>query len=279
MRDDRQNMRLTSRDNARLKFARAVRDGRDDGAFVFVEGVRLCEEALQARLAIEEVFYREDLLTDSRGARLVAALGDVCPRLYSLNATLMQSIADTKTTQGVALIARQPADDAQTFTSKANSQQQQRAALFVVLHGIGNPANAGGILRAAEAAGATGVIATDGTVGLFAPKALRGAMGSSFRVPVWAGAKLAEIAAWLRARDVRFFCADAHAATAHTQVDWTRPAAIVFGAEGAGLTAAEISLTDQSIRIPMRAPVESLNVTVASAIVLFEAARQRDALR
>jgi TrmH family RNA methyltransferase len=131
------------------------------------------------------------------------------------------------------------------------------------------------MLRVAEAAGATAVISTKGTTDLFSPKALRGSMGSAFRVPLWTGATLEEALRWCAARGVGTVGAGAGAPKAHTEVDWTVPRALVVGPEAGGLSEEEMRATDETVRVPMREPVESLNVAVALAVILYEAARQR----
>ena len=146
------------------------------------------------------------------------------------------------------------------------------------MHGINNPANAGAILRTAEAAGATGAVTTHGSTDLFSPKALRGAMGSSFRLPLWTGAEFSEALSWCAERGIRTVSADAVAGRSHTEIDWTRARALIVGAEATGLDAGEIAAADEAVRIPMRPPVESLNLAVATAVVLYEAARQRGGL-
>lgn len=143
------------------------------------------------------------------------------------------------------------------------------------MHRINNPSNAGAILRAAEAAGATGVLATEGSADLFSPKALRGAMGSTFRLPLREGVQFSEALSWCRERGIRTVSTTVSPARAYTEIDWTLARALVVGEEGAGLEDEEIAATDEAVRIPMQAPVESLNVAVATAIVLYEAARQR----
>ncbi|MGB9180054.1 MAG: RNA methyltransferase, partial [Pyrinomonadaceae bacterium] len=150
-----------------------------------------------------------------------------------------------------------------------------RPPLLVILHRVNNPANAGAIVRTAEAAGASALIATEGAVDLFSPKALRGAMGSTFRLPVWEGASLQEALAWCAEQKILTVSTDARAKVNHTEIDWTLPRAIILGTEGAGLSKSEVAVTDDSIKIPMRAPVESLNVAVACGIILYEATRQR----
>ncbi len=260
---------ITSRDNALIKRARAARDRKLDG-FIFIEGMRLCEEALVASLPIEDVFCTERLAGDERGARLLHALSNMCDRIVFLSDQVFASISDTKTPQGIALVASQP----QTGSEKLVNHDGQ-IPLIIIMHGISNPANAGAILRTAEAAGATGAITTPGSTDLFSPKALRGAMGSSLRLPLWTGAEFSEIIRWCAVRRVRTVCADVRAARSHTQIDWTVPRALILGGETAGLGASEQLAADAALRIPMRTPVESLNVAVAAAIVLYEAARQR----
>ena len=260
---------ITSRDNQLAKRARAVRDRKVEG-LIFIEGMRLCEEALGARLPVEDVFCTEQFALDERGARLLQALGHVCERIAFVSEQVFASISDTKTPQGIALIASRPRTGAEMLVN-----HHGQIPLLVVMHGINNPANAGAILRTAEAVGATGAITTQGSTDLFAPKALRGAMGSSFRLPLWTGAEFKELIQWCSARGVRTVCADVHAAQSHTEIDWRVPRALILGGEAAGLGVLEAATADEALRIPMRPPVESLNVAAAAAIVLYEAARQR----
>jgi TrmH family RNA methyltransferase len=100
-------------------------------------------------------------------------------------------------------------------------------------------------------------------------------MGSSLRLPLWTGARFQEAVEWCRARGVHTVCTDLRAQKAHTEIDWTVASALILGEEAAGLTPEEASAADLALRIPMRPPVESLNVAVAAAVVLYEAARQR----
>jgi TrmH family RNA methyltransferase len=147
--------------------------------------------------------------------------------------------------------------------------------LLVVLHQINNPVNVGAILRTSEAAGAAGVIATKNTSDPFSPKSLRGAMGSAFRLPIWSGPTYAEMIDWCRERGIATICADVDASTAYTEIDWTRPSALILGPESTGLAPEELELADQRVSIPMKGMAESLNVAVAGGVLLFEAARQR----
>jgi TrmH family RNA methyltransferase len=262
---------ITGRDNALARRARAVRDGKVRDS-IFVEGLRLCEEALRALGAegIREVIHTERVAHDERGARLLGELKNSGTRIVAAGESVFSSLSDTKTPQGIVMLAARPDTGPGALLKNRNV-----VPLIVVLHRVNNPANAGAILRAAEAAGATAAVLTEGSADIFSPKALRGAMGSSFRLPLWTGARFQEAVEWCKGRGLKTVCADLRAGRAHTEIDWSVPAALVLGEEAAGLTPEEAAAADEAIRIPMRPPVESLNVAVAAAIVLYEAARQR----
>lgn len=260
---------ITSRDNSLLRLARAVRDGKG-GGLIYIEGLRLCEEALRSALEIEAVIASEELLRKEKAAEVIADLFRVSRRVASVSEKLLESVSYTKTPQGIVVLAQRPeATEARLSTSLiANS-------LLVVLHQINNPVNVGAILRTAEAAGATGVIITRNTSDPFSPKSLRGAMGSAFRLPLWTGTGYMEVIEWCRTRGIVSVCADTKASSIYTDVNWTHATVLILGPESTGLTIAEIESADQTVSIPMKGEAESLNVSVAAGILLYEAARQR----
>ena len=271
---------ITSRSNALVKHVRAVRDGKVTEQ-IFIEGMRLSEEIVisqryRAALAVEDVLYTENFTRNERAADLINSLSGTSRRTTVVAEDVFVSISDTKSPQGVIVLAQRPRTDMETFEQRIDGAQLiDPAPLVVMLHRINNPANAGAMLRVAEAAGATGIIATEGTTDLFSPKALRGAMGSSFRLPLWIGTTFDEALSWCVQRAINTVSTDGRAAEAHTDIDWTKPCAVVLGAEADGLSPDELKATNARLSIPMRAPVESLNVAVALGIVLYEAARQR----
>lgn len=262
-------MHITSRDNSLLRQARAVRDGKVD-ELIYVEGLRLCVEALKSKLTIEAVIASEELIRKEKAADAFAELSQASRRVGTVSEKLLESISYTKTPQGIVVLAQRPPASEQRLNEslKPNS-------LLVVLHQINNPVNVGAILRTAEAAGANGIITTKDTSDPFSPKSLRGAMGSAFRLPIWHDAELARVVEWCRQRKISLVGTDADATKTHTDYDWTRATALVLGPESTGLTAEELKATDQTVSIPMQGEVESLNVSVAAAILLYEAARQR----
>ena len=148
---------ITSRDNTLLRLARAVRDGKNTD-YVFVEGLRLCEEALRSALEIEAVIVSEELLRKERAAAAIGELDQAARRSASVSEKLLELISYTKTPQGIVVLARRPESSEERL-----SQSVDERSLLVVMHQINNPVNVGAILRTAEAAGVSGVIATRNT--------------------------------------------------------------------------------------------------------------------
>jgi TrmH family RNA methyltransferase len=262
-------MKISSRDNSLLRHARAVRDGKIQ-ASIFIEGLRLAEEALKSRLGLEAVIYSERLAKKDRAAKLIRELESVAGKSASVSEKLLESISYAKTPQGIVVLAVRP-----TITEKEFNARQPATPLLVILHGLNNPVNVGAILRTAEAAGATGVITTANTADPFSPKALRGAMGSTFRLPILMGGEYESVIDSCRKQSIQTICADARAERIYTEIDWRRPTALIVGPESTGLSLDEIKAADAAVRIPMKGLTESLNVAVAAGIFLYEASRQR----
>jgi len=264
-------MHITSRDNSLLRQARNVRDGKVD-ELIFVEGLRLCLEARRSKLGIEAVIASEELIRKEKGAAAFAELSQVAKRVGTVSEKLLESISYTKTPQGIVVLATRP-----EATERRLEASLTRDTLLIVLHQLNNPINVGAIVRTAEAAGATGIITTKNTSDPFSAKSLRGAMGSAFRLPIWRNTDFNEAVAWCRARKINLLGTAVSAEMKHTDWDWKRPSALVLGPESTGLSEAELEATDQTVKIPMQGEVESLNVSVAAGILLYEAARQRSA--
>lgn len=262
-------MHITSRDNSLLRQVRAVRDGKADD-LIFIEGLRLCEEAQRSKLQLEAVVVSEELLRKERVAAAIAELSKASKRVAAVSEKLLGSISYTKTPQGIIVLAQRPEASEARLAAQLGS-----TPLLVVLHQINNPVNVGAILRTAEAAGATGVITTRNTSDPFSPKSLRGAMGSAFRLPLWGGIDYSEVIEWCRRRKIITVCADVEATNSYLEIDWTGSRALILGPESTGFTPEELRQADQRVSIPMKGDAESLNVSVAAGIFLFEATRQR----
>ncbi|MGI8919882.1 MAG: TrmH family RNA methyltransferase [Pyrinomonadaceae bacterium] len=260
---------ITSRDNSLLRQARAVRDGKDE-TLIFVEGLRLCEEALSSGLEIQAVIYSNEIAKKERAAALLTELGKACERMGEVSESLLAMVSYTKTPQGMIVLARRPVSGKERLAA-----EKPRPHLIVIMDGINNPVNVGAIIRSAEAAGATGVITTGDSSDPFSPKALRGAMGSAFRLPIWNGASYREAVAWCAEQQIKTVCTDVKAMKLHTEIDWHGPSALILGSESTGLATEQVEMAGAKVKIPMQGSVESLNVGVAAAVILYEAARQR----
>jgi TrmH family RNA methyltransferase len=265
--------RITSKDNSLLREVRNVRDGKIE-EMIFIEGLRLCEEAVNSRLPIHAMIFSEELAQKPKPAELIDRFASASRRVAAVSEKLLTSISYSKTPQGIVMLASRP-----EMTEEHFIKRQGETPLLVVMHRITNPVNVGAILRTAEATGVTGAIATENATDPFSPKALRGAMGAAFRLPIWFRPSYQDVIDWCRQRGVKTVCADLNAPTVYTELDWTSPRALILGPETSGLTRAEIEAAVEATRIPMLPPVESLNVSVAAGVLLYEAARQRDHAR
>jgi TrmH family RNA methyltransferase len=259
---------ITSRDNSLLRQARAVREEKIR-ELIFVEGLRLCEEALESKLPIESVIYSEEIAQKQRAKEFLTKVESTAKRVAVVSEKLLATVSYTKTPQGIVLIAERPSSGSEMLLDET------RPPLLVIMHNINNPVNVGAILRTAEAAGASGAITTRQTSDPFSPKALRGAMGSAFRLPIWSGPDYEEVLAWCRTNNIEIICTDAEGSKSYSAIDWTRPTALVLGPESEGLSSEEIAAADQCVSVPMQGKVESLNVAVTAGVLLYEAVRQR----
>lgn len=258
---------IQSRDNQKLKFARAVRDERERGK-IFLEGIRLCGEALKSDVKIESVFTDENF----QNRDLIATFAKKGANIFRVESKIFDSIADTKNSQGIVVICEKPESGREAVEKKLTEN-----SLLLLLHRINNPSNLGAILRTAEAAGVSAIVTTENSANVFSPKALRGSMGAGLRFPVWTNADFFEVLHWAKKKNIKSVCADIKSRKSYTEINWNESKLLILGSEGHGLTESELSAAEESLFIPMANDVESLNIAVACGIILFEAKRRRDA--
>ncbi len=256
---------VRSRTNPRFRRFRQLRD-RGSGELCFVEGLKLLEEAYSAGVDIVEVAISPRAEADDRVRSLMARLAPRGVPLHRMEASLIASLSEAKSSQGVVALARRPALEEERIF--------QGVPLIAVAVGIQDPGNLGGLIRTAEAAGASGAYLTEGTADPLSWKALRGSMGSAFRLPHRRGLTAADAIVRLRRHGVVVVAAAATGGKSYIDADWRRPVAVLLGNEGAGLPESLLRQADAVVSIPLRGHVESLNVGVAAGLLLFEAARQ-----
>jgi len=258
---------LRSRANPLYKRLRALKERAADRELCLLEGPRLAVEALEAGLAVLEAAASERADASPAGRAALAALRQSGVPVRAMSAELVSSLSETETSQGLLALARRP--------SFAEERIFRGTPLVLVADGVQNPGNLGGLLRSAEAAGASGAILAGGCADPFSWKALRGSMGSAFRVPHVRGVSIDGALDVLEARRISILATTAEGERRYDEADLRGPVAIVVGSEGTGLPSAVLERAAVRLRIPLREPVESVNVGVAAALVLFEAARQR----
>ncbi len=229
-----------------------------------VEGVKAVEEAIRSGLRISAVFVSQS--ARERVNRLLPQLGSHTETLL-LPDDIFRSAVTTESPQGVAALIR-------VKTHSLEDLLRVIEPLIVVAAGLQDPGNLGTVIRSAEAFGATGLIATEGTVNPYNPKVVRGAAGSLFRFPTVKAECEAVIAA-MRERGVRILATSSHKSVPLPELELTGPLAIIFGNEGSGIPRELLKEADQVIGIPHSSKVESLNAGIAASVVLYECARQR----
>ena len=176
--------------------------------------------------------------------------------------------------QRVPLHQSQGAQGSRPQGARQQRARQQGAPLIMVLEGVEKPGNLGAVLRSADAAGADAVIVCDPLTDLWNPNLIRASIGAVFTVPTVCCSS-AEAIAWLKARGIRILTAQLQDSSVYYDADMTGPTAIVMGTEATGLTDPWRQAADAHVLIPMLGRLDSLNVSVSAAILLYEAVRQR----
>jgi RNA methyltransferase, TrmH family len=256
---------VQSRQNARVKELRAefARASRTEHGHIAIEGEHLLLEAIATGLNISCLFIRE-----GKEPLLDRLQLPESAEILTLPADIFSSAVTTESPQGVAALVTPPVFTLdQIFTAPVNP-------LILIAAGIQDPGNLGTLIRSAEAFGATGFITLPGTVSPWNQKALRASAGSVFRLPVVAAGE-AEVFPALESRGIDTLAAVATDGDPLTHHDFTRPAALILGNEGSGISLEILRRATARVTIPTPGPVESLNAAIAGSILLFEASRQR----
>ena len=241
---------------------------RHEGDDALLDGWHLLHDATAAGMDIRSVAITGP--PPSAGdAALINQLARQCD-VFTVTAAVMDAMSPVRTPVGVVALASRR-------TYSLPHLLQPEPALVVVAADIQDPGNVGAIVRSAEAGGATGVVFAGTSADPWSWKSLRAAMGSTFRLPVTRTSAVPAAIDELRAAGLQIVATVPRAQTEVQHFDLRRPTAIIVGGEGPGLDPRVVELSDDQLSIPMRSPVESLNVAVATALIIYEANRQREA--
>lgn len=264
-------MIITSAQNPKIKTIRKLsqRNYRQKERKFLVEGVRLVEEALHSNWRVETFVHTAQAAESRRGADLLASAGNKGAEVLQVTDSIMAELADTETPQGVLAVLWQP-----DYTL-ADVLPPGQPPLVLIADGVQDPGNLGTIIRSADAAGASGVVLLKGTVDLYNPKTLRSTMGSLFHLPVVTAEDAAEALRYLTSVGLTLIVGDPAGGRPIFDVNLKVPVGIVVGNEGAGPRPEVYDYKNQKVTIPMPGRAESLNVAMATSILLYEAVRQR----
>lgn len=259
---------ITSTSNGRIKqlalWNQKAKERRKDGVFI-AEGIKMFEEAPPGW--IKEVYVSENFYnkaTDSQIAKIKKCNYEV------VNEIVFKKISDTQTPQGILCVLKQPEYNLMDLGMLRKCQP-----LVMVLEDIQDPGNLGTIIRTGEGAGVTGVIMSRETVDIFNPKTIRATMGSIYRVPFLYVDSIGDAIEKLKRNNIQIYAAHLKGERSYSELDFTVGTAFLIGNEGNGLKEETAELADTYLKIPMEGRVESLNAAIASAILMYEAHRQR----
>jgi TrmH family RNA methyltransferase len=260
---------VTSRHNPLVTRFRASARG-DSPNLMLVDGVHLVREAAQAGCrirdaavsvsALETIPELRVLVEDLRARRVAVTL---------VSASVIQALSPVRSSSPIVAIADRPTEDADRMFTRGASP------LVLVAVDVQDPGNVGAIVRVAEAAGAAGVVAAGGSADPFGWKALRGSMGSAFRLPLLVRRAAEGAVDEARRRGCTVVATTPRNGRSLYELAVHGPCAVLIGGEGRGLPDKLIDAADERVSVPMQTPVESLNAAVTAALVAYEFSRKR----
>jgi TrmH family RNA methyltransferase len=265
------NTTITSAANPLIKRLRRLADRkyrRREGAFV-VEGVQPVWAAVDAGAELETLVAAPEMVTTDVRARLVDRQHAAGLPVAWISPELFRRLSSRDEPAGVAAIVRMQIRPLADLPGPTGTDQS-----VVALHGIANPGNLGTIIRTVDAAGAAGVILVGNTCDPYAPAAVKASMGSLLAVDLAQCDDLDEFFCWTQRHGIGVLAASGHADTDHWDAQFLGPMALLLGAEGPGLPADALRRSDQVVRIPMTGTAESLNLSVAAGVLLYELRRE-----
>lgn len=253
---------ITSKDNTLYKEVRRLKEKkyRREKKQFFIEGLRFFEEAIKSNYSVDNVFIKES--NKEKFVNVIEEYNLPQNSVSVLKDSLFDSLCSTENPQGIsAVINIKP------------HEVDFREGFYVLVDKVQDPGNLGTIIRSAHASGALGVILTKGTVDVFNEKTLRSTMGSIFYVPIIEDEDM-EFIFKLKEQGFKFIVSSLQTSKNYFEEKLKGKLVICVGNEGNGVSEVIYNLADIKLKIPMPGEAESLNVAVASSIMMFEVVRQ-----
>ena len=259
---------LTSTQNPlvkQIKKLQGAKERREQQLFL-VEGTHLIQEACAVNYPLMTLCFTQTW--QAHHQELWSIVTGICDRVELVSDDVIRAIATTVNPDGVIAIA----------SRLATAQPTIPADLTLALSTIQDPGNLGTMIRTAAGVGANGLWVSKDSVDLDHPKVLRASAGQWFRLPMGVAENLHELVSSYKQQGVQVISTTSHTKTSYWDVDYRSPTLILLGNEGAGLSDELVALADIQVKIPMEVAVESLNVSTAAALMLYEVRRQRSSL-
>jgi RNA methyltransferase, TrmH family len=245
---------------------------KQSGTFL-IEGKREIELALKGNYEIETILFLSDLISEAQITQIIKS-SNLSSRaqsrefdLIEISKEIYQKLAYRDTTEGILAIAK-------SKSLQLSDLKLSKNPLILIAESPEKPGNIGALLRTADAANLDAVIIANPKSDLYNPNVVRSSVGCLFTRQIATGTT-SEIISFLKSKNINFYCATLQNSTSYDTQDYTKPAALVVGTEATGLTEEWRTNAKQNIIIPMQGEIDSMNVSVAAAILIFEAKRQR----
>lgn len=254
---------IQSKDNSLVKEVKKLKDKKhriEKNQFL-IEGFRFVSEALQSSFQVSSVFISDKALDKWNNFNIEDRLQDNT-KVYKVTEQILKSISSTETPQGIVAVIN---------NKDVNIKSKQ--GFYILVDKVQDPGNMGTIIRTAHAAGALGIITTKGTVDIYNEKTLRSTMGSIFHVPIIQDENLEKIQ-YLRSNGFKLMASSLDTNINFYDINLKDKVIIAVGNEGNGVSEEILNMADIKVKIPMPGQAESLNVSVAASIMMFEVVRQ-----
>ena len=260
---------IFSRENSVVKHVRKlkIKKYRQKNNQFMIEGVRFVKEALISDAPIRYCLCSAVFSSDEDVRKLLDDILKKGIKIYIVDENLLKDICDTETPQGIVAVIDRVGYDINQLIKESD--------LIVIVDRIQDPGNLGTIIRTADAAGAKGVILSEGTVDVYNPKVLRSTMGSIFHIPVAMTSDLIDAVEKLKKQGFTIYASSLEGSIAYYDEAYTGKTAIIIGNEAQGIESSLMLRSDKLIKIPMHGLAESLNAAVAAGIILFEVVKKK----
>jgi len=253
---------ITSTSNAKYKYIKSLlqKKARQKNGEFTVEGIKSVRDAIGAgweisMIAVSESFSDEQCFDYPENVPV-----------YRIPDNMFAALCDTETPQGIMAVLK--------MRSSAEFRSDM-SKVYIYCDSVSDPGNLGTIIRTADAIGAGGVLLSGGCVDIYAPKTIRATMGSFFHIDVWESFDYEMLAEMKKSGYKIVSGALIENSITHIECDMTVPVVIVVGNEANGVSEAVLGMSDECVKIPIVGMAESLNVSVAAGVLMYEALRQR----